>query len=293
MRSGGGGYNEVAVTREPYGPVYPEFPGKAPRVLAVRVKIAPVAIVSMTADIRFDVDRVGLRDPNRLTVYYRPFTGHGLFVPLSTMYNPVTKQLKAAMNGFGEFIFGYPDLADVALPPILNEPENYRGVQEVEVIVPLRAKADTQYTVNQGLPISLSWSPTGLRAGTSCRSPRPRTSPRRWSISPIGPTPAMSGTKRCPDTTYYYRVRTYNEGGASDWSTGSFRTVPPMVEVAVPNGGETWKRGLSYFVQWKDNLSEDVVIELYKGTSLVETIGTVLSDRAYKWEVRPDPRAGQ
>ena len=58
-----------------------------------------------------------------------------------------------------------------------------------------------------------------------------------------------------------------------------------MVEVTVPNGGEAWKKGLSYFVQWKDNLSEDVVIELYKGTSLVETIGTVLSDRAYKWEV--------
>ena len=52
-----------------------------------------------------------------------------------------------------------------------------------------------------------------------------------------------------------------------------------MVEVTVPNGGEVWKKGLSYFVQWKDNLSEDVVIELYKGTSLVETIGTVLSDR--------------
>ena len=154
------------VTREPYAPVYPRVPGQGPACAArVRVKMAPVAIASMTADIRFDVDRVGLRDPNRLTVYYRPFTGHGLFVPLPTMYNPVTKQLKATMNGFGEFIFGYPDLADVALPPVLNEPENYRGVQEVEVIVPLRAKADMQYTVNQGLPISLSWSPTGLARG--------------------------------------------------------------------------------------------------------------------------------
>jgi hypothetical protein len=285
VRSGGGGYNEVAVTREPYGPVYPEFPGKAPRVLALRIKMAPVAIVNMTADIRFDVERVGLRDPDHLTVYYRPFTGHGLFVPLPTMYNPVTKQLKATMSGFGEFIFGYPDLADVALPPTLNEPENYRGVQEVEVIAPLLAKADTQYAVNQALPISLSWSPTGLARGYELQIARTQDFAAAVVDLPNQTDACYVWNDALPDTTYYYRVRTYNDGGISDWSAGSFRTVPPMVEVTVPNGGEVWKKGLTYFVQWKDNLSEDVVIELYKGTSLVETIGTVRSDRAYKWEV--------
>ncbi|MHC4694266.1 MAG: hypothetical protein ACYS67_16120, partial [Planctomycetota bacterium] len=34
-----------------------------------------------------------------------------------------------------------------------------------------------------------------------------------------------------------------------------------------------------------DNIAEDVVIELYKDDTLVETIGTVPSDRAYEWEV--------
>jgi hypothetical protein len=147
------------------------------------------------------------------------------------------------------------------------------------------AQPNTQYTVNQALPISLSWSPTGLARGYELQIAKTQD----FAV-PVVDLPDQTDAfyvwnEAAPNTTYYYRVRTHNEGGMSDWSAGSFRTVPPRVEVTVPNGGEAWKRGLSYFVQWEDNLSENVVIELYKGTSLVKTVGTVLSDRAYKWEV--------
>jgi hypothetical protein len=37
---GGGGYTSVTLTREPYAPVNPQFQGKAPRVLPVRVSLA-------------------------------------------------------------------------------------------------------------------------------------------------------------------------------------------------------------------------------------------------------------
>ena len=67
------------------------------------------------------------------------------------------------------------------------------------------------------------------------------------------------------NTTYHYRVKTWNDGGESGWSTGSFQTVAPRVQVTVPNGGEVWQRGLKYFIQWQDNLAEPVVIDLYKG----------------------------
>jgi hypothetical protein len=88
------------------------------------------------------------------------------------------------------------------------------------------------------------------------------------------------------NTTYYYRVKIKtSDFSDSEWSTGSFATVPPMVEVTAPNGGENWQRGLDYFIKWNDNIAEDVVIELYKDEALVETIGTVPSDRAHEWEV--------
>jgi len=95
-----------------------------------------------------------------------------------------------------------------------------------------------------------------------------------------------------PHTAYYWRVNATNFGGRGEWSTGSFETVPPMVEVTVPNGGEQWQRGLEYFIQWHDNLSEDVVIELAKGDSLLQVIDTVPSTGAYKWEVGLDIEPG-
>jgi len=283
--SGGGGYNEVTVTREPYAPVYPVFPGKAPRALPVRVKVDGYNIGSMTAEISFDANSFGFAEPNKLTVYHRQFPGQGLFIPLSTDYNPVTKQLQATMTKFGEFIFCYPDIEDVPYPPMLAEVENYRGVQTHEVIAPKRAAPGLTYQVNQERDILLSWSPKGFA---------------RWYQLQVATDANFTNVvldddyltearyiwdTAEPNTTYYYRVNTTNEGGTSEWSAGSFATVPPMIEVTVPSGGENWKRGVKYFIKWNDNIAEDVVIELYKGQTLVQTIGTVPSDRAYQWQV--------
>jgi len=47
-----------------------------------------------------------------------------------TAYNPFTHQLlttislSSSFGDFGEFIFGYPDVADVAYPPLLAEVQN-------------------------------------------------------------------------------------------------------------------------------------------------------------------------
>jgi len=289
--SGGGGYNEVTVTREPYAPVNPVFSAKAPRALPVRVKMTESEIPSMTAQLSFDAESFGFvdsfcfNDPCDLTVYHRQTPGYGLFVPLSTNYNWVTKQLRATMTQFGEFIFCYSDIEDVPYAPMLLEPESYRGIQEYMVIAPPLAEPNKVYSVNQELPISLSWTPKGFAhwhhlqvatdAGfTTLVVDSSWMTESRYTWSSAG-----------PNTTYYYRAKITNYGGDSEWSTGSFATVPPMLEVTVPNGGENWRRGLDYFIKWNDNLAEDVVIELYKDDMLVETIGTVPSDRAYEWEV--------
>ena len=44
----GEGYNETYVTREPFAPLFPKFPGKAPRVLPVRVTVTARDIVALT-----------------------------------------------------------------------------------------------------------------------------------------------------------------------------------------------------------------------------------------------------
>ena len=289
--SGGGGYNEVTVSREPYAPVYPVFSGKAPRALATRVIMTKSEFPSINAEVSFDAESFGLvdsiyfNDPCDLTVYHRQVPGYGLFVPLPTNYNWVTKKLRATMTQFGEFIFCFPDIQEIPYPPLLNQPESYRGVQEYMVIAPHKAEPNQMYTVNQELPISLSWSPKGFA---------------RWYHLQVATDPDFTDTvvnqswmtdayyiweSADPNTTYYYRVNTTNEGGTGDWSAGSFATVPPIIEVTSPNGGESWMLGIQYFIRWSDNIAEDVVLELYKDDTLVRTIGTFPSDRAYQWEV--------
>src|SRR4029077_17289328 len=95
------------------------------------------------------------------------------------------------------------------------------------------------------------------------------------------------------NTTYFYRVKTVNEGGESNWSVGSFRTVPPLLSLAFPIGGEALQRGLKYFLRWSNNIAENVNIELYKGGVLTKTIATnAPSNGAYAWQIGFDVAPG-
>jgi hypothetical protein len=298
VTSGGGGYNAVVVAREPYAPLYPLFPGKAPRVATTRVSMVGANLKALEADIEFDAAALGLANPGNLTVYYRLVTGRGLFVPQRTYYNPATGRLIASMvlpspeADLGEFCFGCPDVAEVPYPPILNAVENYRGVQPDEVIAPLRATVGVVDSVNQTLPVSLSWSPKGFASSYQIQV---ATNPEFSGL--IADKSDMTDAfhvmeSLSPNTTYFYRVRTWNDGGVSDWSTGSFQTAAPFLQVTTPNGGESLKKGIATFIQWKDNISENVVIELYKAGTLVKAIATYPSTGGYKWVVGLDLEPG-
>jgi len=297
--SGGGGYNRVSVSREPYAPVYPLFQGKAPRVLPVRVKISELAVDTMTANIDFDVAGFGVSDPANFTIAYRSQSGQGLFVPQTTTYNPATGKLRVNMNlvgqagDFGEFIFTYPDLPDVAYPPLLAQSENYRGIQLYNVIAPRLAVTGQTYTVNQQLPVLLSWSPKGLARYFEFQLATNQSFANLLLQIPYQTDAFYVWNGAAPDSTYFYRVRTWNDAGASDWSVGSFRTIAPFVMVTTPNGGELWRRGLSYFIQWRDNIPENVILGLYKSGVLVRTISTnAPSTGAFQWQVPLDLSPG-
>ena len=269
----GDGYNQVYVTREPFAPLYPEFPGTAPIVLPVRVTVSQYAIMSINADISFDVNSFEFTDPNSLTIYYRPYKGTGLFVPLPTLYNYVTGILRAtvyAQTGYnediGEFIFCYPDIEQVANSPILLEP----GYQQM---------------VNQELPVSFSWTPRGFVNNYHLQI----ASDSSFETTLVDDANLVESLYTIenmePNTAYFWRVSTINNAGESLWSESSFQTVSPFVEVTEPNDGEQWHVGLEYYIKWQDNLDEDVVIELYKGDEFVEQIADAPSTGAYLWEV--------
>lgn len=290
--SGGGGYNRVTVTNEPYAPVYPQFATKAPRALPIRIQLSEIAIDTMSANVNFDTTVLGLSNPTNITVYYRSTTGQGLFLAQPTTYNPVTGTLTVTIDlsaqggDFGEFIFCYPDLPDLAIPPLLAQVQNYRGVQPADVIAPPLGNSNVTDSVNQQRPVLLSWSPAGLAAyyelelGTNQDFSNPLLS------IPYQTDAFLVWSNANPNTTYYYHVRTWNDAGSSDWASGSFRTVAPYLTVTAPNGGENWRRGLKYFVKWQANIAENVQIDLYKSGVYVSTISTNAPNLgAYQWQV--------
>jgi len=293
--SSAGGYNRVDVTSTPCAPVNPEFNETAPCLLPVRFSFAEDALPSLTADVSFSTSTlsnyVNPTNIANLTIYYRSQTGSGVFAPQPTYYNPVSSQLTTpqltltAQGGdFGEVAFGYPDVAQVPYPPILNVVETWPGVQPDEVIAPAMATNSLTFAVNQQQPIYLSWSPVGFTG---------------WYYLQIATTPDFANpvvddsyltdadyvwTNAAPNTTYYWRVNTSNDGGTSDWVTNSFVTVPPALQLTSPNGGEVWLRGYSHFIQWNGNLPENVSVALYKSGTLVQTINPGLPDTgAFKW----------
>jgi len=261
----GSGYNSMGVRRLPLAPVYPTFEGRAPIVLPVRVQVGASGILTIDGRISFDAASFDLADANEITIYYRDTDTGEPFVALDTTYNPATNQVRADMTAFGEFILGKPDLAHLALAPMLIAPE-------------------PDAAVNEAQPVSLDWTPTGfvnsfhLQVATD-----PDFSELVIDEAGLKATPYVAQALE-PGTTYHWRVSTTNDAGASQWSRSTFSTVPPMVAVTVPNGGETWRRGVEYFIQWDDNLAEDVTIELHTSGALVEVIDTVPSTGAYKWE---------
>jgi len=261
----GSGYNAMGVLRTPLAPLYPTFEGRAPLVMPVRVQVGTNAIDTIEGRISLDVQSFNLKDPDNLIIYHRK-SQQNPFKPLPTSYNPATGKLRADMTAMGEFIIGKPDLEHIALAPILIAPES-------------------EGTVNEALPVALDWTPKGFVNSYNLQIATDRElSSLVVDETDIIETPCIVEALEA-GTTYYWRVSTTNEAGTSEWSQASFTTVPPMIKVKVPNGGEQWRRGIEYFIQWDDNLEEDVVIELYKGSSLLQTIDTVPSTGAYKWEV--------
>ncbi len=287
----GDGYNGVTVAREPFAPKYPEFPGRAPQLLPVRVNVTAFSIDSIQARLAFDAKVLDVKDPNHTTVYYRPYQGQGLFIPLPTDYNWVTGQVRAEIAGFGEFTLGYPDSTEIPLPPLLIEPESVQTTTYV-TRVPGVVQADKAYTVNQGLPLALSWTPQGFASSYALQVSKVPDFQVLDVNEPSLVTARHTLATVQPGTTYYWRVRSSNDGGTSDWAASSFTTVPPMICVTSPNGGESWQRGLKHFIQWDDNIDEKVVIELYKAGALVKILATVPSLLSYKWEAGLDLAPG-
>jgi hypothetical protein len=270
----GDGYNEIRVQKYNTAPVYTQFFDKAPRVHTQRATIEPYAIQSINMTVQFDIKKYNLPDPANTTVYVRDNVGEGLFISLPTTYNPVTGRLVATSVKFGEFIFATPALESLLYPPHLFAP------------------TDSGF-VNQNLPLELRWTPVGYVNKYALQVSKDSA----FDTLFVDQRPLWEARFTLNEldlnTTYYWRVKSINNAGESEWSdVNIFTTEPPFLELTAPKDGDTWQRGLDYYIKWNDNIEEKVIIELYKNGTLMGLVDTTASNGAYEWSIDPGLATG-
>ena len=267
----GSGYNELQVDKYNYSPLNPSFPQKPPLVIPARIEVSTFGLTSINYDVMFDINEWKVNNPEEAVIYHREFPNSGLIIPLATSYNHVTGKLIATTSKLGEFIVAEPDFDVMVFTPQPRTPINGNN------------------KINYTLPVKLEWSPIGYYQTFNLEV----ASDSLFNNVIISESDMQETyydySSLENNSTYYWRVKTINEAGESDWSDAlSFTTTDPFIELLNPNGGESIQIGLEYFIEWDDNIDEDVVLTLLENESIVRVIDTTESRTAYQWEVPLD-----
>jgi len=97
-------------------------------------------------------------------------------------------------------------------------------------------------------------------------------------------------------TDYKIKISSVLDPGTSDQSNVNFAitagTPNGTVTVVTPNGGEAWQINTHQFITWTSNLTENVLIELYKGGSLYQVLTNYGTGSSYDWYIDPSLPAG-
>ena len=88
-----------------------------------------------------------------------------------------------------------------------------------------------------------------------------------------------------PDPNSADNARTTNQTRVG--MAGYRITMQPSINIASPNGSESWQRGRNYRIEWTSyNVSGNVIIELYRGGSLDSTVSSNAPDTGnFSWNI--------
>ncbi|MCH7974189.1 MAG: hypothetical protein IH949_09935, partial [Bacteroidetes bacterium] len=84
---------------------------------------------------------------------------------------------------------------------------------------------------------------------------------------------------------YNIKITSVDDNNIFDFSDGDF-TLSNTIIVVVPNGSENWQQGTQHNINWTDNVSGNVKIELYKGGVYdSEITPSTTSSGSYTWNI--------
>jgi TolB-like protein len=126
-----------------------------------------------------------------------------------------------------------------------------------------------------------------LYRGTSLQTVINNSTPSSGSYNWTVPTSLVA------DANYRIKISSVNNNNINDYSDYFEIMDGSSLEVTSPATGNDWKKGTTQQITWSDNISENVIIELYKGSSLEAVIvNSVPSNGSYSWNVPTTLTAG-
>ncbi|MBU8893236.1 MAG: T9SS type A sorting domain-containing protein [Bacteroidales bacterium] len=94
-------------------------------------------------------------------------------------------------------------------------------------------------------------------------------------------------------SNYRIKVTSTTNSSLYDYSDYFSLSDVPEINIISPASSNDWTKGRSYDINWNDNISENVKIELYKGSSNIQTINSsTSSDGSYSWTISSSLSAG-
>jgi hypothetical protein len=263
------GYNEVTVTRIPFGPV--EFNEDVPRVHPVSLLYSGFGIYNHTSEIRINLLKYPeIINPEKTSFFIRETPNQGVFVMLPTTYNSTSNELIAVTSSFGEIAFGETVDVYTANAPIPYEPKNNQKVLQLD-------------------SLALLWTGKGVYDLFQLQVSTDST----FGSTAIDSTmnPSFYYLKNLMNhTTYYWRVRSILGSEMSPWSSvWSFEVTDAFVTMNTPNGGEAWPMGSENVIRWETNITDSVRLDLLYGQQIARVIDTTFgSPSAYRWLIPTD-----
>ncbi|RLD66527.1 MAG: hypothetical protein DRI95_06575 [Bacteroidetes bacterium] len=86
------------------------------------------------------------------------------------------------------------------------------------------------------------------------------------------------------NTLYYVRAYATNSVGTAYGNQQSFTTEAPFIQITAPVGTSSWQVGTSHSIEWNDNISENVKIELFIGSTYLQDIEPGITNTgSYSW----------